>query len=423
MEPGTSDSGVGGQISGSTCLNSLEYKARLLDSLPNCIFLVDTEHKVQAANARAVTMLGVDEDEVIGSPIGELLHILELNDNRPLDIAPSLDRALSSGDAELVDAWCDHEADGHREEPHKVAVSIFPSSSGNESDSVTLVVAHGPFEQTYRLRDAVLSMVSHELRTPLLHIKGFVSTLLASDIEWDEATKLDFLHTIDREADRLTATVSDLMEISRMGSGDLPLHLELADPYLLAYSALDSSSLFAHKHQVTVDVPENLPEVRVDVLRIAGVFVNLIENAAKYSKEGTRITIGAEEQDGCIRFSVTDEGIGIPKSSYSRIFDMFYRGDLNGKRNSGAGGVSGNGLGLAVCKAVLDAHKGEIWVESVVGKGSTFFFTLPNIQPRNETTRKRPRRAVPAKPGVTGNRAGMQDSARSTRRRNLPVRD
>ena len=423
MEPGTSDSGVGTQVSGSACLNSLEYKAKLLDSLPDCIFLIDAEHNVLVANARAVTMLGVDADEVIGSAIGELLHVLELNDNRPLDIGPPLDRALSSGDAELLDAWCDHESGGNQDEPHKVAVSIFPSSPGTEPGRVTLVVAHGPFEQTYRLRDAVLSMVSHELRTPLLHIKGFVTTLLASDIEWNEATKLDFLHTIDREADRLTATVSDLMEISRMGSGDLPLHLELADPYLLAYSALDSSSLFAHRHQVTVDVPEHLPEVRVDVLRVAGVLVNLIENAAKYSKEGTRITIDAEEQDGCIRFSVTDQGIGIPKGSYSRIFDMFYRGDLNGKRNSGAGGVSGNGLGLAVCKAVLDAHKGEIWVESVVGKGSTFFFTLPNISPQNKTTTKRLRRAASAKPGITGNGPGMQDSARSTRRRSQPVKD
>ena len=99
-------------------------------------------------------------------------------------------------------------------------------------------------------------MVSHELRTPLLHIKGFVSTLLESDIEWDEETRLDFLHTIDREADRLTAMVSDLMEITRMGSADLPLHLEKSDPYLLAYSALDSASLFIRKHRVIVEVPE-----------------------------------------------------------------------------------------------------------------------------------------------------------------------
>jgi two-component system sensor histidine kinase KdpD len=128
-------------------------------------------------------------------------------------------------------------------------------------------------------------MGSPELRTPLLHIKGFVSTLLESDIEWDEPTKLEFLHTIDREVDRLAATVSDLMEISRMGSGDLPLHLEYADPYLLAYAALDSSSLFAHKHRVIIDVPEHLPKIRVDVLKVTGVLVNLIENATKYSEK------------------------------------------------------------------------------------------------------------------------------------------
>lgn len=258
--------------------------------------------------------------------------------------------------------------------------------------------------QPYRLRDAVLSMVSHELRTPLLHIKGFVSTLLESDIEWDEETRLDFLHTIDREADRLTSMVSDLMEISRMGSGDLPLHLENAEPYLLAYAALDSASPFAHKHRVIIRVPEHLPKIRVDVLRVMGVLVNLIENATKYSAEGSKIIVDAEEKDGHILFSVTDEGIGIPEDSFGKIFSMFYRGDVGGKHSEGTG------LGLAVCKSVLDAHKGEIWVESEVGKGSRFTFSIP--LKRRRSPKLAPKVAPKAaRSGVRAGSAGTRSSS------------
>lgn len=355
-------------------LERLANKARLLDSLPECVLLVDDKRKVIAANARAETTLGAGYEQVIGLPIKDLFHEVDSSDGHALDIDLLISRVFASGEAELLDGSCPlipGTPSQPGNEPQSVTISVTPSLPEVEPRTATVVLGQRPGWQPYRLRDAVLSMVSHELRTPLLHIKGFVTSLLESDIEWDAATRLDFLHTIDREADRLTSTVKDLMEISRMGSGDLPLHLEYADPYLLAYGAVDSASLFSRKHRVIVNVPENLPKVHVDVVRVSGVLVNLIENATKYSKEGSKIVIDAAEQPGCIRFTVSDEGIGIPREAYIRIFKMFYRVENEGKRSSGSG------LGLAVCKAVLDAHKGEIWVESTPGKGSTFFFTIP----------------------------------------------
>jgi len=170
--------------------------------------------------------------------------------------------------------------------------------------------------------------------------------------------------------------VSDLVEISRIGSGDLPLHTEDVAPYMLVFGAMDSASPFAHRHRVVVKVPEDLPKIHVDVLRLNGVLVNLIQNATKYSDEGTPITINAVQQDDSILFSVEDRGIGIPGDSLNRIFNMFYRGETGERRSSGTG------LGLAVCKAVIEAHRGTIWAESELGNGSVFNFTVP-IRPRN----------------------------------------
>jgi two-component system sensor histidine kinase KdpD len=221
------------------------------------------------------------------------------------------------------------------------------------------------------MRDNVISMVSHELRTPLMHIKGFVSSLLESDIEWDEETKLDFLRTIDREADRLTAMVSDLSKISRLGSSDFPLHLERVDPLRLAYAAVDEASPFLRRHRAIVKAPEGLPLVEVDALRVMGVLVNLIENATKYSPEGSEIVLDATERPSGLVFSVRDHGRGVAANIKDRIFEMFFRAEPGGP------GPKGSGLGLAVCKAVVSAHGGEIWVESDGSDGSTFYFSIP----------------------------------------------
>ena len=124
----------------------------------------------------------------------------------------------------------------------------------------------------------------------------------------------------------------------------------------------------------------------------------------------------AEKQDGCIRFSVTDEGIGIPKES----FNMFYRGYLDGKRNSDAGGVKGNGLGLAVCKAVLDSYKGHIWVESEIGKGSSFSSTIPTVRRRDVKAVKPGKRASIVRSRSTRDGTGVKNSAKASNSRKVP---
>lgn len=375
-------------------LETIENKAALLDALPECVFLIGQDHKILTVNATVGTMLAADASSMKGQALRDAMSLLVDSDGHPLDIEASVDRCLAHGEAELLDAWLKPGAGSTATldtELNKISVTIMQISSGDHSDKVAMVVSGKAVRQPYALRDAVLSMVSHELRTPLLHIKGFVSTLLESDIQWDEETRLDFLHTIDREADRLTFMVNDLMEITRMGSVDLPLHLEDADPYLLAYAAFDSASMFVRKHRVLVEIPENLPKINIDVLRVMGVLTNLIQNASKYSEAGSRIVIDAETDDSAVTFSVTDEGAGIPEHTRDRIFNMFFRGEDVSKQSPGSG------LGLAVCKSVVDAHGGKIWVESEIGVGSTFKFTIPFKQTKTKaTTPEKKRKATKA---------------------------
>ncbi len=355
-------------------IESLEHKAVLLDALPGCVFLIGPDHTVLDVNAAVEAMVEDTSLNVIGQPLESVMRKLVDGDGEPLDVDGPIDRCVATQEAQLLEAWLKPSAQDvaqDQSESKSVTVTVLPVSSPGHTDKAAVVVDGDAVRQPYALRDAVLSMVSHELRTPLLHIKGFVSTLLESDIQWDEETRLDFLHTIDREADRLTSMVNDLMEITRMGSVDLPLHLEDTDPYLLSYAAIDSASLFVSKHRVLVDVAEDMPKIRMDVLRVMGVLANLLQNASKYSEPGSKIVIDAELGDTEITFSVTDEGSGVPTDSQESIFNMFFRGE-NAVKSS-----SGSGLGLAVCKSVIDAHGGRIWVESEAGEGSIFKFTIP----------------------------------------------
>ncbi len=346
----------------------------MLDALPGCIFLISPDHTVLSVNAGVQSMLGTDASSVIGETLKSVMSPLVDGDGEPLDLDTPVDRCVATGEAELLQAWLkpgERQAEDYDADLNTIPVTVLPVTAPGHGKMASVIVGGEAVRQPYALRDAVLSMVSHELRTPLLHIKGFVSTLLESDIQWDEETRLDFLHTIDREADRLTSMVNDLMEITRMGSVDLPLHLEDADPYLLAYAAIDSASLYVSKHRVLVEIPENMPKICMDVLRVMGVLANLLQNASKYSEPGTKIVIDAESDKKTVTFSVSDEGSGVPAESHKKIFSMFFRGQNAVKASSGSG------LGLAVCKSVIDAHGGRIWVESGPGGGSTFKFTIP----------------------------------------------
>jgi two-component system, OmpR family, sensor histidine kinase KdpD len=218
----------------------------------------------------------------------------------------------------------------------------------------------------------LLTNVSHELRTPLTSIKGYIETLIEPDVEWSRQQQLDFLKFADKEADHLTLLINDLLDMSRIDSGKLNLDKRLYQVSEILDSVSGVLSVICAKHNLKISPLHVLPPLLADKVRIAQVITNLVENATKFSAEGSQILIEPELKPGKVIISVQDNGIGMPPEVVARLFDSFYQ-----SYQVVAGKTKGTGLGLAICKGIVEAHRGKIWVESEQGKGSKFSFSLP----------------------------------------------
>jgi signal transduction histidine kinase len=256
------------------------------------------------------------------------------------------------------------------------AVMSFFQRSQVRSKSKKLIVETAErkkYEELNKLKSDLLSMVSHELRTPLATIKGYATMLVNYNDKLANDEKIQSLMSIDKATNRLTRLVDELVDMSRMDAGLLKLEMELADPATLIQQTVAEARLRVPGYGFEADVPaEGLPLVRMDVSRIRQVLDNLLDNAIKYAANGKGVAVSARQHDGDIVFSVTDHGPGIPEHELERIFDRMYRTEQQPRPS-----VNGLGLGLSICKALVEAHGGRIWAESQLGEGSRFVFTLP----------------------------------------------
>jgi two-component system, OmpR family, sensor histidine kinase KdpD len=226
--------------------------------------------------------------------------------------------------------------------------------------------------QNENLRAVLLDSVTHELRTPLTGIKAAVTGLL-SDYNLDDAQRRELLTVINEETDRLDRLVGEATEMAQLDAHKVELHMAPVDMATVIESAVEQSRPLLGQHSLDVRVPPSLHKVRVDSDRIVEVLKQLLENAAKYSAPNAPITITAESKNGRVVTSVTDHGPGIDDFEQSLIFDKFYRGRDQRYR------VQGTGMGLAIAKAIVEAHSGGISVTSQLGHGSVFSFDLPAV--------------------------------------------
>lgn len=220
-----------------------------------------------------------------------------------------------------------------------------------------------------RMQDDFISTVSHELRTPLGFIKGYVTTLLREDTEWDEANRKDFLEIIDDEADRLRELIDNLLDSSQLESGTLSMTFEPARLGPVVRAIVQRIESATPEIDVITEMPDDLPILEIDSTRIAQVLDNFLTNASKYAPEA-KVYIKVDADDERVRVEVRDEGPGIPQDHLLHLFERFYRIPKNAA-------TRGTGLGLYISRKIIDAHGGEIGVESIVGEGTSFFFTLP----------------------------------------------
>ena len=221
------------------------------------------------------------------------------------------------------------------------------------------------------LRSALLDSVTHEFRTPLTSIKASVTTLLSTP-QIDSEGQKELLTVIDEETDRLNRLVGEAAEMAQLDAQQVELRRETYTVRRVVEAALEKSKQLLAGREVKLQLPESLPPVRIDLERIAEVLVQLLENAAKYSPAGTPITISAEPAGKMVDIGVADRGPGIDDMEQSLVFEKFYRGRDQRYR------VQGTGMGLAIAKAIVEAHGGTIGVTSQLGSGSVFHFTVPS---------------------------------------------
>ncbi len=223
-------------------------------------------------------------------------------------------------------------------------------------------------QRQMRLQDDFVSTISHELRTPLGFIKGYSTSLLREDTVWDTATQREFLNIIDEEADRLTRLIEDMLESARLQSKTLQFKFSPVRIDALVRDVATRINMHHPDLKVTFDF-QPLPPIRGDGTRLSQVFENLFSNAIKYAPD-KEIIIAMHSTVDKIRIAFNDKGDGIPEDYLPFVFERFYR--VPGERT-----VTGTGLGLYICKQIIMAHHGNIWVESALGEGATFIIELP----------------------------------------------
>lgn len=338
-----------------------------IEASPDAIWVSDSRRRVVMVNSALERLTGRRREELLGGTCRYLLEVHTTDGASICDVlCPFRHPDAESGTIE----GCIRTVSG-KEVSIEISYGRITDSAGRLAGVMHIVHDLTERKEVERLKDEFISMVSHELRTPLHHIKGFATTLLQTDVEWDAPTQRDFLESISGETDRLANLVEKILQLSRLEAGALPMEKDWHQAHDLAKGALQWRRNLAADRQVRLRVVPDLPTLFVDGREIEVVLINLIENAVKYSSRGTPITVGVERQGDQMLFSVVDEGIGIDAEHLERIFERFYRADGEGVR------VAGTGLGLAICKGIVEAHGGRIWVESTPGVGSRFYFSLP----------------------------------------------
>jgi two-component system sensor histidine kinase KdpD len=220
------------------------------------------------------------------------------------------------------------------------------------------------------LKSALLAAVSHDLRTPLASIKAASTSLLDDSVTWEPEARQELLSAIDEETDRLTLMVSNLLDLSRIEGGALNPRKDWYDPEELVNDVMQRMNSRHPGHPITSRIEPDVPLVEFDYVEIAQVLLNLLENAIRHTPTGTPISVSLQQSPGAVTFAVHDDGPGIPLAYQPHLFEKFYRAP-------GKAREPGSGIGLAICKGLVEAHGGEIRVASAPGSGTTFTFTLP----------------------------------------------
>jgi PAS domain S-box-containing protein len=339
----------------------------LYEEAPNAYFSVGVDGLIKRANHGATELLGYSRDELIGRPVSDLYADTE--NGKPK--AQEAFKRFLAGEEILGEELEMRRADGSSV---WISLSVRPmyDKEGKVVASRSVVVDITERKRLDQLKDEFIGLVSHELRSPLTVITGAVNTALTEGERLSPEETRQLLQDAALEAEALSHMLNNLLELSRMQANRLFLHAEVINVGKVIQSAIEEIKRQSSAHQFVVDLPRKLPQVEADELRLERILYNLLENAVKYSPQGGEIRVLAKPEEKHLVIAVSDQGVGISRSDQAQLFAPFQRIE-----NSKLDGVKGAGLGLLVCRRLVEAHGGRIWVESEPGRGATFFFTMP----------------------------------------------
>lgn len=335
------------------------FEAVLL-SMFDGVMVVDSKGAVILMNPTLMDSLSV-----LGDPSGKKpMEVL-----RNIDVQDMTDKVLSKNkEAES------REITVFAPEEHIYVVHATPIIREGQTEGAVLVFHDiSELRKLEKVRRDFVANVSHELRTPVSNIKGYTETLLDGALK-DEKHSEEFVGIIKSNSERLASLIDDLLDLSQLESGKLDLHLLPCSVKSVIEKTCKEAKKKAEAKSISIKlkVPVSLPEIMADENLLTQALFNLLDNAIKYTEEKGAVTISAAEEGESVRVSVADNGTGIPEKALPRIFERFYRVDKARSRDLG-----GTGLGLSIVKHIIQEHGGEVSVESQVGQGSIFSFTVP----------------------------------------------
>lgn len=330
--------------------------AAVLEQMTDGVLMVDKEGEVQLINPAAERMFDITAGDALGDSIASVL--------RHHQIFGLWRQSQETGRGQV-------EAIEMATRRMFLQVIAIPLETALPGSTLLLFQDLTHVKHLETVRRDFISNISHELRTPLASLKALTETLQEGALE-DPPAARRFLARIETEVDSLALIVQELLELARIESGKVPLQLGSVSPRQLILGAVERLDLQAQRAglELTIDVPEDAPHVLADPSRTEQVIVNLLHNAIKFTPKAGKITITASTYGDSVKFAVEDTGMGISPEDLPRIFERFYKTD-----KARAGG--GTGLGLSISRHIVEAHGGRIWADSVQGKGSKFYFTLP----------------------------------------------
>jgi two-component system phosphate regulon sensor histidine kinase PhoR len=362
-----------------TLTEERNLSSAILGSMVEGVAVVNGSERLVFANPGFAEILAMDVPPQSGNALVEVVRQSEL-----IEAVRQVLRGEPRVEAEIVTGTL---------RQHFFAATVASVSAGKTSGAVIVLHDITDLRKLERVRRDFVANVSHEFRTPLTAIQGFAETLLAGAID-DPQNRGRFLEIIVEHSRRLARLTDDLLKLSKMDADRL--ELEISDVRVTQFVAicLETAQRRAVEKDLNlvVSVPDDLPDIAADRRRLAEVLQNLLDNAMQYTLAGGEIRLSARQTDHEVVFTVSDTGIGIPKADQSRIFERFYRVDAARSRE-----VGGTGLGLAIAKHLVEVHGGTLWVESEIGQGSQFHFSVPQFDPDHA-----PSRQVAAPAGTRG---------------------